>query len=402
MKKVKTALFTLLFVIGVFGVIMAIFRYRNIQKLNKVRTQVESIAKLKLISSNFLKKWTSGATDLEWGDIKKYCPELKIKSNVDSTYSRCNSTFFNCYLKNQKYSLKEIQKDVFYKVISRQNSIEKFIPHYSIRTSIFLGNDYYNIDLEDSCRDVYLPKQNYGYKITQKKKSRNRKFSWTWDNKTQDIFLDKFLATNREINEWIEVTSQDIEKHYPEERTSVDLTVDKMKKYCQFRGKKLASAKVLEAATFYPTAGSFLPGGVLLRNDYPWTRRKKESFLYALNKNKEIDITKENCFRAYTRDCFDITTFVNHKTSGSTWAGIFQTLGGEFEAYENSIEKNKNLRASSFYYDGQNDVHKIGEKLYWDGLANLDKNIDWFNNKPPGVSGRSLEIGFRCMKYVQD
>ena len=402
MKKVKTVLFTLILVVGVFGVTLAFFRYQNVQSLNKIRTQVKSIKKLRKISSKLLKMWTSGASDSEWKEINTYCPELNVKSNVDSTYSRCNTTFFNCYLKKQKYSLKEFNKETFYKIVSRQTSLERFIPHYSVRTSILLGDDYYNIDLEDSCRDVYLPKQIYGYKFANTKPTKSRKFTWTWDNKTQDIFIDKFLATNLEVNQWISTTKQNLEKHFPQERASVNLTKNKMKEYCEFKGKRLASATVIEAATFYPTAGSYLPGGVLLRNDYPWTRRKKESFLYALSIKKEIDLTKEDCSRAYTRDCFEVTPFVTHQTSSSTWAGIFQTLGGEFEVYQNSLEKKRNLRASSFYFEGENKVQKIGEKIYWDGQAHLDKNIDWSNNKPSGVSGRSLEIGFRCMKYVQN
>jgi hypothetical protein len=404
MKKVKTALFTLLLVVAVFGAILAIFRYQNIKNLKKIESQVESISELRKISSKLLRKWTNGASDEEWKSINNYCPELKIKSNVDSTYSRCNATFFNCYLKKNKNTFKEYENEKLYKVISRKTSLEKYIPHFSIRTSISLSGEVYNIDLEDSCRDTYLPKQIYGYKnlVKNKKKSRSRKFSWTWDNKNQDIFIDKFLVTNREVNEWISTTGKDLEKRYPLERVSVNLSKDKMEEYCRFKGKQLASAKVLEAATFYPTAGSYIAGGVLLRNDYPWTRRKKESFLYSLKKKKDIKITKEDCSRSYVRDCFDITPFVNHKTSSSTWVGIFQTLGSEFEVFTNSIEKNRNMRASSFYFDGESDVHRVGEKIYWDGVAHLDKNIDWYNNKPSGVNGRSLEIGFRCMKYVQN
>ncbi|WP_127716471.1 hypothetical protein [Halobacteriovorax sp. HLS] len=399
MKKVKTVLFTLLFVLGVFGVILATMRFKNHAELKSLKNEVGSIRKLERISKKLLAKWTLGANDEEWKIAQKSCLDLKIKDGVDSTYSRCNALYFNCYLKDQDYELKEYEKGKFYKIISRQTSLESNIPHFAVRVSLKLSNKYYDLDFEDSCRDVYLPQKNYGYKT---KKTTRNKFLWTWDNMNKNIFLDKFLVSNREVNEWIETTKQDIEKKFPLERPASSLTKKEMKKYCEFKGKTLASAKVVEAATFYPSAGSDLPGGLLLKYDYPWTRRKKDSFLYQLSEGKEIELTKDHCERTYVRDCFELTPYVNNKTSSSSWAGIFQTLGGVFETYDNTIESQRNMRASSFYFDARNKVHRVGEKIYWDGLANLDKNIEWGDHKPDGVSGRSLEIGFRCMKYVQN
>lgn len=403
MKKVKTVLFTLLLVVGVFGAILAFLRFQNMQLVRKLKSEADAIIKLQKVSTHLLKKWEGGASSSEWENINSYCPELGIKAKVDSTFSRCNSTFLNCTLKKQKYKFKDYGDGKLYKVISRHNSLERGIAHFSIRTTLKLNGVDYHLDFEDSCRDIYLPQKNYGYRTADEDKGKKRKFSWTWDNFDKNIFIDKFLATNREVNEWIDTLGKNIEKFTPLENPSVHLTKKQMNEYCEFKGKRLASAQVLEAASFYPTAGSELPGGVLLRNDYPWTRRKTESFLYTLSKkNKDYEIKKEDCKRAYVRDCFDIDPFVSHETTSSSWAGIFQTLGGAFETFSNSYEENRNLRASSFYFDGDSPVHKIGVKLYWDGMAHLDKNIDWGSLKPSGVSGRSIEVAFRCMKYVQN
>ena len=399
MKKVKTVLFTLLFLIVIFGVILAIIRIKNVSQLKKIESEAKSVVDLRKISKKLLSKWTLGANDEEWKIAQKTCLDLNIKDHVDSTYSRCNAQYFNCYLKSLDNEFEEYEKGKYYKVVSRQSSLEEYIPHYSVRIGIKLSGLIYNLDFEDSCRDVYLPHKNYGYKT---KKTLKNKFLWTWDNMNRNIFLDKFLVSNREVNEWIDITKRDLEKGFPLERPSSTLTKVQMKKYCEFRGKTLADAKVVEAATFYPSAGSDLLGGLLLKYDYPWTRRKKDSFLYQLSQGKEVKLTKDLCDRAYIRDCFELTPYVNNKTSSSSWAGIFQTLGGVFESYENAIEPNRNLRASSFYFDATEDVHMVGEKIFWDGVAHLDKNIEWGDDKPSGVSGRSLEIGFRCMKYVQN
>ncbi|OUR93494.1 hypothetical protein A9Q84_18650 [Halobacteriovorax marinus] len=400
MKKVKTVLFTLLLTLTVFGVIVASFKWTNWKKLNKLDKDVQVISKINVFSETLIKKWEQGASAKEWPSIKNSCPELGIKGNVDPSYSKCNSTYLNCVLKKQKeFNILQSKEGLLYSVVSRASSLEEDIPHYFLRILLEVDGDLFNIDLEDICRDVYLPQKIYGYKV---KKDTKRKFSWVWDNFNRNIFIDKFLVTNREVNEWITTTNQNLEKHSPNERPAVFLKKDKMHQYCAFKGKILASAQVLEAASFYPSLSSVKPGSTLIRYDYPWVRRNKKSFLYNLLMNKDITLSKENCKRAYVQDCFEITPFFNHMTKSSSWSGIFEILGGPFETFENNLETDRNLRASSFYFPGNHSVHKIGEKLSWDGVAHLDKNIEWGSEKPVGVGGRSLEIGFRCMKYAQN
>jgi len=400
MKKVKTVLFTSLFTFTILGVIVATIKWKNSNFINKLDQDIQVISKISTFSSYLIKKWEAGASSKEWLEINNSCPELDLKGQVDASYSKCNSTYLNCVLKKQRdFAFIKSPDGNFYEVVSRATSLEKDITHYLIRVSILERGEVYNIDLEDICRDVYLPQKVYGYKVKNDKK---RKFSWVWDNFNRNIFIDKFMVTNREVNEWISTTGQNLEKHFPSERPSVLLNKDQMKNYCGYRGKVIASAQVLEAASFYPSLASDRPGSTLIRYDYPWVRRNKNSFLYSLLKEKEVTLTKENCKRAYVQDCFEITPFLNHMTKSSSWSGIFEILGGPFETFENDLEEKRNLRASSFYFPGKSPVHKLGEKLYWDGLAHLDKNIEWEENKPLGVSGRSLEIGFRCMQNVQN
>ncbi|PIK13962.1 hypothetical protein [Halobacteriovorax sp. JY17] len=396
MKKVKTILFTLVMCSVVFGVIVAFLRWSSVQSIKNLEKEVQVIDRVIESSKKISKKWSEGASTEEWNDIGNYCPDLKLKDHVDISYSQCNSTFLNCYLRrNENFKAKKFSTGKFYTLVSRQNSLERGIAIFSTRVTLKLNKNEFNIDLEDTCRDVYLPQKSYGYKTF---KSPKRKFSWTWDNFNRNIFVDKFLVTNREVNEWIETLSLGIEKKYPLERPSAFLSLEEMEKFCAFKGKRLASAQVIEAASFYPSGSSDGAGRTLIRYDYPWTRRNSESFLFKLKKDKDLPLSKFDCEKSYTRDCFEVTPFVSHMTKSSSWSGIFQVMGGPFEAYSNKLESRRNLRASSFYFSAESDVHVLGEKLYWDGLAHLDKNIDWGKDRPEGVDGRSLEIGFRCMR----
>lgn len=396
MKKVKTILFTLLLVLFVFGAIVAFLRWNAVKTTTKLEKEVQVIDQVINSSRKISQKWIEGASNNEWKEIEKFCPELNLKDKVDISYSQCNSTFLNCYLKNNKsIKFEEYAPGIFYTPVTRQKSLEKGISIFSIRVGIKSMGETYNIDLEDTCRDTYLPQKSYGYKT---ENSPIRKFSWTWDNFNKHIFVDKFLITNREVNEWIDTLDLKIEKRFPLERPSSLLSLEEMKSFCAFRGKRLASAQVVEAASFYPSGSSEKAGRTLIRYDYPWTRRKSESFLYKVKKDPELSLTKFDCEKTYVQNCFEVTPFVTHMTKSSSWSGIFQVMGGPFEAYENNLESRRNLRASSFYFPVESDVHKLGEKLYWDGLAHLDKNIDWKKEKPMGVDGRSLEIGFRCMR----
>ncbi len=400
MKKVKTVLFTLLMITVVFGVIMAFFRWKSIQSIRELDREVQVIDEVIKSSKKISQKWVEGASSSEWNNIDKYCPQLNLKDKVDISYSQCNSIFLNCFLKNNKnLNAMSVSANKYYSLVSRQKSLEEGIANFATRVTLQYGHEKFNLDLEDICRDTYLPPKSYGYKTEDSPK---RRFSWTWDNFNRNIFIDKFLVTNREVNEWIDTLNLKIEKRFPLERPSVFLSLKDMKSFCGFKGKKLATAQAVEAASFYPSGSSDKAGRTLIRYDYPWTRRNSESFLYKIKKDPELSLTKFDCEKSYVQDCFEVTPFVTHMTKSSSWSGIFQVMGGPFEAYENNIESRRNLRASSFYFPVESDFHVLGEKIYWDGLAHLDKNIDWGKEKPIGVDGRSLEIGFRCMRNVYE
>ena len=384
----------------VFGVIVAFLRWNNVQSFKKLEREVQVMDQVIKVSKVISKKWKEGASTKEWSDIENFCPDLNLQDKVDISYSQCNSDFLNCFLRaNKNLKAKKLSSGKYYSLVSRQNSLEEGIAVFATRVTLTGDEKEYNVDLEDVCRDTYLPQKSYGYKTT---KSPKRKFSWTWDNYNRHIFVDKFLITNREVNEWIDTLGLSIEKRLPPERPSAFLSLTEMKNFCAFKGKRLASAQVVEAASFYPSGSSDRAGRTLIRYDYPWTRRNSESFLYKIKKDNELRLTKFDCEKSYVRNCFEITPFVTHMTKSSSWSGIFQVMGGPFEVYTNKLESRKNLRASSFYFPVESDVHVLGEKLYWDGLAHLDKNIDWEKDKPVGVDGRSLEIGFRCMRNAYE
>ena len=327
-------------------------------------------------------------------DSENKCKKL---SYVDEQYYQCFPEYMQCLLENK---LVKVQIDGRLTPLEAKRSYSYHqMPTYRYYDFVISPegkSQKLQLSFVDSCQEIYVPQRYYPFMANK------RAATISWDNFNRDIFVDKFLITNREVNEWIDTMGLSIEKKLPPERPSAFLSLEEMENFCAFKGKRLASAQVVEAASFYPSGSSDRAGRTLIRYDYPWTRRNSDTFLYKLKKDSELLLTKFDCEKAYVRNCFEITPFITHMTKSSSWSGIFQIMGGPFEAYSNRLESKRNLRASSFYFPVESDVHVLGEKLFWDGLAHLDKNIDWLKDKPVGVDGRSLEIGFRCMRNAYE
>ena len=74
------------------------------------------------------------------------------------------------------------------------------------------------------------------------------------DNFNQDIFIDKFRVTFRDIVEW--KASLRLAYKIPDTFSPPDsafgLTLEEMKNYCSFKGKQLLQAHIWDAATYIP------------------------------------------------------------------------------------------------------------------------------------------------------
>ena len=86
-------------------------------------------------------------------------------------------------------------------------------------------------------------------------------------------------------------------------------------------------------------------------------------------------------------------------STGPSWAGIHDSMGGVFEVFRNPIDPESNLKASSFYFDSKSSWHKLGFRAGWNGDGFDLRDFD-FRGLNPFVAIDRFQVGFRCMREV--
>src|SRR5690606_37806334 len=93
----------------------------------------------------------------------------------------------------------------FYTIITPSQHHGEQLPSYALLLNIpVIGQNHSSLTLllEDSCHDTYLPQRFYAYGSALHHPLPDEQ-SW-WDNLYQDIYVDKFLVSFRDIVEWVE------------------------------------------------------------------------------------------------------------------------------------------------------------------------------------------------------
>jgi hypothetical protein len=410
-------LFIFIIVIFVSGIIF--FSFVSDLRNNDLVRKRDSLEALLLISKQMEKMWLEGDSHDDWKEGRKKCTghEKHFKGVYDA-YLKCNPHFFACRLKDiyqndYHFKVRYKNKDLLIKVLDQNKKEKKLFktvkaPYYgSLFTLVEKNEDIgINLVLRDSCRSSKLPKRVYAYGPA---KSGNYQNDIKWDNFNKTIFVDKYMVTVRDVVEWFEFSRQKssfllrskyLNKNlwaYP----ATFLNRREMEKYCHFRGKKVLSASVYDAMTFYPYNLTKMRPKLIYRGPYPWSKKKNDTFLYQALMYSDFQIKSEHCLKVYTKECKEINSLFKYFSESVSWVGMFQILGGYLEYVENKIDSEKNLKASSFYFKSHSSWHALGERAYWDGEGFLHINFNWFN-KPPEKDEMSYEVGFRCMRTIVD
>lgn len=317
--------------------------------------------------------------------------ELGDTKGIDSLYTRCNPDYLQCYFAGKLGDTKQeltfkfnglhyeteflpYSNKKIYKVLSRTYSGGTFLPAFGYEMRIRFKNipdSVMTFSLEDSCRDTFLPRRKYAYG------EENKTEALEWDNFDANIFVDKFLVSNRDIREWNEATG--LEVAYDSEslaKPALRLTLFEMKNYCSFRGKRLLEAHIFDAARFLPTDMSDNEPIKVKRGPYYWTKDFKQTFLY--KKDKKL-INLENCHYAYVAECEKSFSYDPYYPS-PTWMGINQALGGMMEIYRNPLFPEKDLKLSSSHFSQNSKVHVVGK-----------------HDSSQTISEENKHFAFRCM-----
>tara|TARA_B100000029_G_scaffold216080_1_gene213914 strand:- start:1783 stop:3048 length:1266 start_codon:yes stop_codon:yes gene_type:complete len=421
MKIIKKKYFFLLVVtFGLLGAYFLLNNHFNQLKLEKVLKNKKNLQDLVLASQSLKKIWKEGrSNDLSYREFFKCEKSLKGLENLDLSYFRCNPNFIECLLNktngkiNYKdknglsrsvFSKREEGRKKFGKVITRWSEKGEFVPNFSYSVNLSLDDTNLTLLLEDSCNDVFLPQRSYSYGRGQGKND------LIWDNFDQGIFIDKFQVTFRDILEWKKTLKQEYKslKTLDLSESANGLTMEEMKDYCSYKGKKLLQAHVWDAATYIPQNYENVRPRNIVRNRYPWTRQLRKSFLWKSRNSSNFIFEKKFCKKAFTRDCLNLVPYKNHSIESSSWVGLYQVLGGLPEVVFNPIQNNKNLKLSSFYFPSNSPWHELGKRAYWDGTGFKRKNIFWKKEidfdkgiKLENKKSSDIKIGFRCMRNLR-
>ncbi|MEI8347971.1 MAG: hypothetical protein WCG27_10930, partial [Pseudomonadota bacterium] len=418
------------YLIGVFIVLLAIGGLFlghwgwNDQKQSVIGSAQELEILFKA-SEELSRLWQEGDVQGLWKSGKLDCPaELGPSENVEDDFLRCNPNFLQCYFSYLQdkgmppFSLKHkgkvynisIQKDFspmshfgpgkrFYKILTRSTSEAVDLPPYAVwlKLKIEKGTTVLDVLLEDSCRDAYLPPRIYAYGPPPP----NWEDDWRFDTFGQGIYIDKFLASNRDIAEWLDIdpladkSLNSIITTKMLMAPAIGLNPQQMADYCQFKGKELLAAHLLDAASFHP--GDYQDNKPLynLRGNYPQTRKESQAFLYQAKNQANFIFKDEYCSQVYTQECRG-RPYSAYGHNAVSWIGIFQTLGGIMEMVRNPIDPTRNVRASSFYFPAYSSWHALGRRAHCEGPHFLKENLDWKwednSENPPNDLG-TLSVG---------
>ena len=350
-------------------------------------------------SSEIHRIWSEGEDAREWNIIKKKCLSYyQITSSFDESLLRCNPMVLHCNaLFNKKINYHFVKPDLenkqsskMYRYLTKSNTAHLGLKQsgYLFKLEDNLSHKQLNLFLEDQCQEVYLQKRIYAYGEEVIGKSSSEAEDYRFDNFNQNIYLDRHLVLNAEINEWIDFGNSNFTKGLLKIEgnelfmPATGLNYGQMENYCSFKGKQVMQAHYFDAATFLPMDLNEIEPKKNNRSPYYWTKKKNEF--------------NEDCSLIFAKDCIKKNIFKINSTS-PTWAGLTDTMGGVFEVFRNPIDPESNLKASSYYFDFKSTWHKLGFRAGWDGEGFEIRHFD-FKGLNPDLTIDKFKVGFRCMR----
>ena len=359
----------------------------------------QSLDRLLQNSSEIQRIWNEGEDSREWGLVKEQCLKyFKINSHFDESLLRCNPILLQCnYLFNSKLSYHFIKPEIgneqnqkMYRYLTKSNTSHIGLqqPGYLFTIEDKLSHKRLDLLLADQCQEVFLQNRIYAYGEEVTGKPSEDVEDYRFDNFNQNIYIDRHLVMNFEINDWIDFGNPNFTKGLKKIEAdnlfmpATELNYSQMENYCSFKGKQIMQAHYFDAASFLPMDMVDIEPKKNNRSPYYWTKKKSEF--------------QEDCSLLFAKECKNKKSF-QLNSSNPSWAGIMDTMGGVFEVFRNPIDPESNLKASSFYFNFKSPWHKLGFRAGWDGEGFDLRHFD-FKGINPEDTGNKFQVGFRCMR----
>jgi len=383
----KSGNFKLIVIILVLSSAAFVVRYLiNEEKTKHLIQESKERLELATAASELLALWRSGDPTM----LAPFCRDMfDVEVSYPVQYFRCNPDYMKCLL-SQRPRIGEVDVS-WLKVLSASGRRD-----WGLVLKLEKNKQIETLVLGDNCTQVELPKRRYSFK------TKNSEVDW--DNFDQSIKIDRYLANWRDIQEWTSSQNVKLEnvdllnikvnyRHMP----AVGLKKSEMKSYCSYRGKKLASLPVFEAASYHPRNRSVVRPKKIIRTPYPWSIYTKSEFLYKARKNK-WKVNKEDCRKAFVEECSDILSWEQMADDIPTWAGLHDVIGGAPEYLENPYEKDRNLFVSNSTQAASSLWHQLGEYAFWNGEGFSQNDFIIEENDKDKEIEFPLLPGFRCME----
>jgi hypothetical protein len=359
----------------------------------------EAINRLLQNSSEIHRIWNEGEDSREWNLVKQEClKHFNITSTIDESLLRCNPILLECnYLFNPKLNYHFIKPETgneknpkLYRYLTKSNTNHVGLEQsgYLFTVEDKLSHKRLDLFLADQCQEVFLQNRVYAYGEEISGKPSEDVEDYRFDNFNQNIYIDRHLVTNAEVNDWIDFGNSNFTKGLLKIEAdelfmpATGLNYSQMENFCSFKGKQMMQAHYFDAATFLPMDMDEVNPKKNSRSPYYWTKKKSEF--------------KEDCSLLYAQECVRKKAYHLNSTTPS-WAGIMDSMGGVFEVFRNPIDPESNLKASSYYFNFKSPWHKLGFRAGWDGEGFELRHFD-FKGINPELTVDKFQVGFRCMR----
>lgn len=310
----------------------------------------------------------------------------------------CQPDYISCVLNNKIFNPSIKGKQIDYELKSEPKLSSKN-NHRSYNLDIEINGGEHSLELVDGCRETFLPQRFYRFFIA------NRDILADWDNFGRSIFVDKYRVRNWEVKLWAqEVKNDDVASRYQSKNplgVSRELNAQEMQSYCAFFGKHILSAQVFDAVSIYPEEIDNPESKLLRGSYYSWTRRNSKADLYSVQFETK-DITENNieklCSKTYGFECLHLNKndLVVESTS---WSGVKEIFGGDFQYLNNNINPSENLFLSSEYFTLKSRVHMTGKRGTWTGEGFTRKEFNFKRYIKDLKKEGDFGVSFRCMRY---
>mgnify|MGYP003684593191 CR=1 FL=1 len=307
-------------------------------------------------------RYINGDFEGHWKKDKKLCTDIPFgSSGINPSFLKCNPVYLSCVLKkefthiNPLFSIGKFRfKASPSSMISTARGGIKFKVFEEKTSRLFW------VKLKNSCRTIELPENKY-LSIYQRTEA--------WDNYNRSFKIDKHYIT-----QW------DIENRYQNKffyrnstilKPSLDLNFEEKKNFCKSEGGTLLASHVFEAATMFPvdtlTSVKNIP-------KYHWGKIRKNDFI----------LSKSFCKRMYVKGCSKYLPYELYNENGVSWIGLYHSLGGEIETFDNYFSSERVYKISSKFFPIDSTWHNVKMKN--------SKVINF-----PRTKNDKVGVAFRCM-----